>query len=57
MGRWGETMGWTTLINTSKRDHTYGTIEETMGKKTGYGKTLEKLGVSVGKRDETRFTM
>ena len=57
MGRWSETMGWTTLINTSKRDHTYGKIGETMGKKTGYGKTLGKLGVSVGKRDETRFTM
>ena len=47
-----------TLINTSKRDHTYGKIGETMGKKkTGYGKTLGKLGVGVGKRDETRFTM
>ena len=33
MGRWGETMGWTALINTSKRDHTYGKIGETMGKK------------------------
>ena len=40
MGRWDETMGWPALINTSKRNHKYGKIGETM-EKTGYGTTRE----------------
>ena len=51
MGRWSETMGWTTLINTSKRDHSYGKIRETMGKKNGI---WEDTGETWGKCWETR---
>ena len=44
MGRWGETMGWPALINTSKKDHTYGKIEETMEKKRDMGRHESNLG-------------
>ena len=44
MGRWGETMGWPALINTSKRDHTYGKIGETMKKKRDMGRHGSNLG-------------
>ena len=50
MGRWGETMGWPALINTSKKDHTYGKIGETM-EKNGI---REDMGVTWVKCWETR---
>ena len=44
MGKWGETMGWPALINTSKRDHTYGKIGETIEKKRDMGRHWSNLG-------------